>query len=54
MDTVSLCPFCDHCPEVVIDGDQVRIGEASNTTVLNREEWNILVDLIQSGRLGRL
>jgi hypothetical protein len=54
MDTVSLCPSCDHCPEVVIDGDHVRIGEAPNTTVLKKEEWNILVDLIQSGRLGRL
>ena len=46
---VSLCPSCDHCPEVIIEGDQVRIGEDSKTA-----EWNILVDLIQSGQLGRL
>jgi len=46
---VSLCPSCDHCPEVIIEGDQVRIGEDAKTA-----EWNILVDLIQSGQLGRL
>jgi hypothetical protein len=52
--TVSLCPSCDHCPEVVIEGDQVRIGEDANTAVLKTAEWNVLVDLIQSGQLGRL
>ena len=51
---VSLCPSCDHCPEVVTEGDQVRIGEDANTTVLKTAEWNVLVDLIQSGgQLGR-
>jgi len=50
----SLCPSCIHCPEVVIDGDQVRIGEDANTAVLKTEEWNVLVDLIQSGQLGRV
>ena len=44
----------DHCPGVVIEGDQVRIGEDANTTVLKNAEWNVLVDLIQSGQLGRL
>ena len=51
---VSLCPSCMACPEVVIEGDQVRIGEDANTTVLKKTEWNVLVDLIQSGQLGRL
>jgi hypothetical protein len=51
---VSLCPHCDHCPEVVIEGDEVRIGEDANTAVLKKEEWNVLVDLINSGQLGRL
>jgi len=51
---VSLCPACDHCPEVVIDGDEVRIGEDANTAVLKKSEWNVLVDLIQSGRLGKV
>ena len=51
---MSLCPQCTNCPEVVIDGDQVRIGEDANTAVLKTEEWNVLVDLIQSGQLGRV
>jgi hypothetical protein len=50
----SLCPSCIHCPEVVIEGDQVRIGEDANTAVLKKDEWNVLVDLIQSGQLGRV
>jgi len=32
----------------------VRIGEAGNLAVLKKDEWNILVDLIQSGRLVKL
>jgi hypothetical protein len=51
---VSLCPSCDHCPEVVVEGDEVRIGEDANVTTLKKVEWNVLVDLIQSGQLGRL
>jgi hypothetical protein len=50
----SLCPSCDHCPEVIVEGDQVRIGEDANTAVLKTEEWNVLVDLIQSGQLRRI
>jgi hypothetical protein len=38
----------------VIDGDQVSIGEDANTAVLKKDEWNVLVELIQSGQLGRL
>src|SRR5262245_20763683 len=41
---MSLCPMCTNCPEVVIDGDQVRIGEDANTAVLKKDEWNVLVD----------
>jgi hypothetical protein len=51
---VSLCPACAACPEVVIDGDQIRIGEAENAVVLQKAEWNVLVEAIQSGRLGRV
>jgi hypothetical protein len=51
---VSLCPACTACPEVEIVGDEVRIGEAGNLTVLKKEEWNVLVDLIQARRLTRL
>ena len=52
MRAVSLCPSCSHCPEVVIEGDTIRIGEHANTAVLTTEEWNVLVDLIRSGQLG--
>jgi len=51
---MSLCPACRACPEVEISNDEVRIGEAGNLAVLQKHEWNVLVDLIQSGQLGRL
>ena len=51
---VSLCPACTACPEVVIEGDTIRIGEDENTVVLQKAEWNVLVDAIQSGRLGHV
>jgi hypothetical protein len=54
MERVSLCPQCTECPEVVIDGDTIRIGENENTVVLKKEEWNVLVDAIKSGQLGRV
>ena len=54
MERFSLCPQCTECPEVVIDGDTVRIGEDANTTVLKKDEWNVLVDLIRSGQLARV
>ena len=54
MERHTLCPGCTLCPELVIDGDIFRIGEDANIAVLKKEEWNILVDLIQSGQVGRL
>src|SRR5215469_3109050 len=51
---MSLCPMCTHCPEVEVAGDEVRIGEAGNLAILKKDEWNALVELIQSGQLGRL
>jgi len=51
---ISLCPSCSYCPEVAIDGDEVRIGEAGNLAVLTKDTWNVLVDLIQSGRLTKI
>jgi len=54
MERVSLCPACAACPDVVIDGDTIRIGEDANTVVLKKEEWNVLVDLIRSGHLSRV
>jgi hypothetical protein len=54
MERVSLCPACSACPEVVLEGDTIRIGEDKNIVVLKKDEWNVLVDAIKSGRLGRV
>jgi hypothetical protein len=51
---MSLCPMCDHCPEVEITGDEVRIGEVGNLAVLKKDEWNMLVDLIHLKRLSKV
>jgi hypothetical protein len=53
---MSLCPACTACPEVVVvrEAGEVRIGEAGNLTVLKKDAWNTLVDLIRSGRLAEL
>ena len=51
---MSLCPACKACPEVEVVGDEVRIGEIGNLAVLKKDEWNVLVDLIQSGQLTRV
>jgi hypothetical protein len=45
---LSLCPMCDHHPEIEIAGDEVRIGEAGNLVVLKKDEWN------QSGQLTKV
>ncbi len=51
---MSLCPACAACPEIEIAGDAVRIGDAGNLVVLKKGEWNVLVDLIQSGQLTKV
>jgi hypothetical protein len=51
---VSLCPACTACPEVEISGEEIRIGEAGNLAVLKKDEWNVLVALIQSGQLSKI
>ncbi|HKW92424.1 MAG TPA: hypothetical protein VJX92_11030 [Methylomirabilota bacterium] len=54
-DKVTLCPAgCGACPDVEFAGDEVRIGEAGNLAILKKEEWNLLVDLIRSGRLKKV
>jgi hypothetical protein len=52
---VLLCPAgCGECPEVEFTGEHVRVGEAGNLAVLTKDEWNVLVDLIQSGQLSKI
>lgn len=50
---MSLCPMSDQCPEVEVAGDEVRIGEAGSLVTLKKDEWNVLVDPIQSGSCRR-
>lgn len=52
--TFSLCTECEHCPEIVIDAEGVRIGEAGNLVRLTQTEWNRLVALVRQGKLGEL
>jgi hypothetical protein len=52
---VLLCPAgCGACPEVEFAEEHVRIGEAGNLAVLTKDEWNVLVDLVQSGVLAKV
>jgi hypothetical protein len=50
----TLCTECEHCPEVELTPTGVRIGEDGNLAVLTHKEWNLLVDLIQSGTLTKI
>lgn len=51
---ITLCTECENCPEVDITETTVKIGEEGNLAVLTPKEWNVLVDLIQSGRLTKV
>ena len=48
----SLCTECEHCPEVSIEADRVRIGETGNLVTLTHAQWNQLVTLVQDGKIG--
>lgn len=52
--TFSLCPECEHCPELVIEAEDVKIGEAGNLVRLSHAEWNQLVALVRDGKLPDL
>ncbi len=54
MEKISLCPSCSARPEVVMEGDTVRIGEEGNLVTLKKAEWNVLVDVIKSGKVGKV
>ena len=50
----SLCPNCDACPEVVIGGETVIIGEEGNQVQLSPDEWEVLVTAVKEGRLDKI
>ena len=49
--TFSLCTECEHCPDVAIEADGVKIGEADNMVRLSHAEWNQLDALVRSDKL---
>lgn len=51
---VTLCTECENCPEVELTDKGVKIGEEGNLAILTHQEWNHLVDLIQSGQLAKV
>jgi hypothetical protein len=51
---ITLCTECENCPEVEVTATNVRIGEEGNLAVLTHKEWNLLVDLVQSGQLTKV
>ncbi len=51
---LSLCPECGACPEVRVYDDSVAIGEGETFVRLSRDAWNLLVDKVLSGELGKL
>ena len=38
----------------IVAAFQDGLGEAGNLAVLKKDEWNVLVDLIQSGQLSKV
>ena len=54
MATTTLCTPCATCPEVVLDGDTVRVGEGDSRFAVKKAEWNVLVDVIKSGKVGKI
>jgi hypothetical protein len=51
---VTLCTECENCPAVELTPTGVKIGEEGNVAVLTHKEWNLLVDLIESGELKKV
>jgi hypothetical protein len=51
---VVLCTECENCPEVELTATGIRIGEEGNLARLTHKDWNLVVDLIQSGDLKKV
>lgn len=52
--TITLCPECGACPEIVFNDNEVRIGEEGNLVKLKVNEWNTIVEKILCGEIGKL
>ena len=42
------------CPKVITKDDKVEIGEKDNLVRLKKDEWNMLVESIQKGKLKKI
>lgn len=53
---VTLCKLdWDYCPTVEqLEDGRIRIGEAPEFAYLSQEQWNLLVDNIESKKLTRV
>lgn len=51
---ISLCGLKSCCPAVEVFDDVVKIGEDGNLCVLQKDEWNLLVDLIANKKLEKI
>lgn len=51
---VVLCCGKSGCPAVEFKTDGVEIGETGNCAKLTADEWNLLVDKVKSGKLGKV
>jgi len=53
MKKVTLC--CGKgCPDILFKGDTVKIGEKGQFASLKKEEWNLLVDYVNNGKLHKI
>lgn len=51
---VVLCKGKCGCAKVEFKGDRVEIGETGNLAKLTTDEWNLLVDKVKIGELGKI
>lgn len=54
MEKIYLCESGQCCPSVEAQDNEVLIGEYKNTVVLTKAEWNLLVEKVKTGELGKL
>lgn len=54
MATTTLCTARATCPEVVLDADTMRVGEGDIRFTVKKTEWNVVVDVIKSGKVGKV
>jgi len=54
MDKISSCPCFSARPEDAIDRDTVRNAQEDNIVSVTKAERNVLVDVIKSGKVGKL